>query len=65
VKTHGLVTMKLKSVLEASVWKRNPLLMGGTCVQISVGLFVLTERIRYGFAPVRVSTEQASATSGV
>ncbi|MBP2671278.1 MAG: hypothetical protein H6Q85_1344 [candidate division NC10 bacterium] len=65
VKNHGLVTMKLKSALEASVWNINPLPEGGTCAQILVGLFVPTGRTRHGFAPARVSTEQSSAASGV
>ena len=65
VKNHGLVTMNLKLVLEASVRKATPLPASGTCVQSSVGLLVLTEWTRDGFALARVSTERASVAPGV
>ena len=65
MKNYGLVTMKLKSALEASVWKKDPLPEGGTRAQIPVGLLVPTGRARHGFAPAWVSSEQVSAASGV
>lgn len=65
VKNHGLVTMNLKSVLEASVRMSTPLPESGTCAQISVELLVSTEKARDGSASARASTEQASAVPGV
>jgi hypothetical protein len=47
VKNYGLVTMKLKLALEASVWNKDPLPEGGTRAQIPVGLLVPTGRARH------------------